>query len=247
MDDADFFSEPVIEEAPQAPQAPAFDPSQFVPREQFNQLQSQVQEVSQFKQGLSQLIGGNQPPAIDPAVQQAYDMIDKRVSEKFGLNEGGNKAPGVAEIMQTMQATSAAQELGFQNIRTSDGQFITAWDAAKSAYDPLLQQIYYSVGNDAQGVQLKAQIENIYNLASTPGQEKAALQQAAQLTRYSPQSFKQQSVNQSIGHIPGSSQSANTPAYASSDEWTNDYYSNDPVKAKRAEAALMAGRVPGMQ
>lgn len=245
MYDVDFFSEPVIEEQAQ-PQAPAFDPSQFVPREQFNQLQSQVQEVSQFKQGLSQLVGGNQPPVIDPAVQQAYDMIDKRVVEKFGLSEGGNKAPGVAEIMQAMQATSAAQELGFQNTRTSDGQFITAWDAAKSAYDPLLQQIYYSVGNDAQGVQLKAQIENIYNLANTPGQEKAALQQAAALTRYSPQSFKQQSVNQSIGHIPGSSQSA-TPAYASSDEWTNDYYSNDPIRAKRAEAALMAGRVPGMQ
>lgn len=203
------------------------------------QQQQQLQQQEAQKQAIAQAYGFNSQPQLDPNVKAAHDLIDGRVKEQFGQDYERRLA---AQVMQGVEGNRHATEMGFHGYQDASGNYVTAWDSAKMVYHGLLSQVYATADP-----QLKAQIENIYNMANVPGREAEVLKQAAEITGYTRSGSNNQQLagTQTLGHPPGTAQTAKAPgvAYSSQEEWLKDFYDGDSAARERAQQALRKGQV----
>ena len=128
----------------QAAEAPAFDPSKYVPVEQFQQTQQQFQQtqqqLQQMQQGLSQALGtqAEQSPQWDP---EGAKVADKFLESKGYMTQ---------EAYRTERANEVAQESGYVNSQHLESAFNNMFFEAQSKGNTQLEAELTKIGQAYQ-------------------------------------------------------------------------------------------------
>lgn len=183
IDDAEYsnyYNEPAAEAKPAEP---AFDPTQYVPREEYTQLQDQFQSIQPQLQTLQQLGSvfapqQQQQPQLTPEQQALAQYVQSQVNTAIG------PVTQQLEQYQTSQATDIVNSLGFNTLNEGD-----LW--IRTVHEHFCNK---AAAGDANANKLASQLEENY--------KKGALQTATFVRNSLPQIQQALSDNDYLKNSP---------------------------------------------
>lgn len=120
-----FGSDSSEQAAPQEPQQPTFDPSKFVPVEQFNQVQQEVSGLKPIVEGMRNVFAP-QVPQLTPEQKATQDWIAKQA--ETALNPQIEAIKKQNQVLIDTHLDSNAQAMGFED---KDEQYDWFWATSR--------------------------------------------------------------------------------------------------------------------